>query len=135
MPDDHSHVAASGKKRLAVAVVLTLIFVVGEFIAGWRSHSLALISDAGHNLADAIALILSWYALSVTLRPHDSSKTFGYHRAGTLAALANALSLGVIALIIVWEAIQRLYSPEPVMAGPMVVVALVAIVLNSVISF
>jgi cobalt-zinc-cadmium efflux system protein len=69
------------------------MFVVGEFIAGWRSHSLALLSDAGHNLADAIALILSWYDLSVTLRPHDSSKTFGYHRAGTLAALANALSL------------------------------------------
>ena len=135
MSHDHSHVAASGKKRLAVAVVLTLIFVVGEFMAGWRSHSLALISDAGHNLADAIALILSWYDLSVTMRPHDSNKTFGYHRAGTLAALANALSLAVIAVIIVGEAIHRIFAPEPVMAGPMVVVALVAIALNTLISF
>ena len=135
MSHDHSHVAASGKKRLAVAVVLTLVFVIGEFLAGWRSHSLALISDAGHNFADAIALILSWYALSVTLRAHDSSKTFGYHRAGTLAALANALSLAVIALIIVWEAIHRILVPERVSAGPMVVVALVAIVVNLVISF
>jgi cobalt-zinc-cadmium efflux system protein len=135
MAHDHSHEVMADKKRLSAAVILTLLFVAGEFVAGYLTHSLALLSDSGHNLADAIALILSWYALSISLKPHDSIKTFGYHRAGTLSALVNAFSLVVIALIIMWEAIVRIIKPEPVMGAPMVIVALVAIVINSFISF
>jgi len=112
-----------------------MAFVVGEVLAGLISHSLALLSDAGHNLADAVALLLSWYAVGLVLRPRDANKTFGYHRAGTLAAVANALGLVAIALIIIWEAIQRLYAPVPVSGAPMVVVALLAVVLNAGISW
>lgn len=112
-----------------------MAFVAGEALAGLVSHSLALLSDAGHNLADALALLLSWYAVGLVLRPRDANKTFGYHRAGTLAAVANALGLVAIALIIIWEAIQRLYTPVPVSGAPMVVVALLAVALNAGISW
>jgi cobalt-zinc-cadmium efflux system protein len=119
---------------MALSVALTLAFVAGEAAAGYFAHSLALLSDAGHNLADALALVLSWYALRAARRPPDARRTFGQHRVGILAALINAVSLVVIALFIFWEAAQRLRSPQPVEGGPMIVVALVAIALNVVIS-
>ena len=119
---------------MAAAVLLTLAFVIGEAIAGWLGHSLALLSDAGHNLADAAALAFSWYALSVAGKPSHRGMTFGYHRVGILAALANALSLVVIALLIMWEAVDRLQHPEIASGGLMVVVATVAIVINVLIS-
>ncbi len=115
---------------MAMAVGLTLAFVIGEAAAGFVSHSLALLSDAGHNFADALALILSWYALCIAHRPSNSKQTFGYHRVGILAALLNAVSLVVIALLIGWEAIQRLRSPTPVQSGLMIWVALAAIGVN-----
>ncbi len=132
----HSHATdgAESGRRLAMSTVLTLVFVLGEAVAGYFSHSLALLSDAGHNFADALALILSWYALRMARRPADAKQTFGYHRVGILAALVNAVSLVVIALYIFWEGVQRLRVPEPVQSGPMIVVALVAVVLNGVIS-
>jgi cobalt-zinc-cadmium efflux system protein len=120
---------------MALSVALTMAFVVGEAVAGYLAHSLALLSDAGHNLADALALVLTWYALRVSRRPADARRTFGNHRMGILAALINAVSLVVIALFIFWEAAQRLRTPEPVAGGAMIGVALVAIVLNGVISF
>lgn len=103
----HNHVVteSQGERRIGIAILLTITFVVGEFIAGSISHSLALLSDAGHNFTDALALLLSWYALKMTLRPGDASRTFGYHRASILTALVNAASLAVISLVIIWEAI------------------------------
>src|SRR3954452_13440306 len=86
------------------ALVLTLCFVVGEAVAGWLGHSLALLSDAGHNLTDAAALGLSWYAMRMAARPSHHGMTFGYHRIGVMAAFVNAVSLVVIALAIAWEA-------------------------------
>src|SRR4030088_632585 len=103
----HHHGAATGR-RLVFSIALTAAFVVGELVAGLFSHSLALVSDAGHNFADALALILSWYALGAARRPANANRTFGYHRVGILAALANAVALVVIALLIFWEAAQRL---------------------------
>lgn len=120
---------------MAFAVVLTGLFVVGEAIAGWFGHSVALFSDAGHNLADAMALLFSWYALHAAGRPSSATRTFGYHRVGILAALVNASSLVVIALLIAWEAIGRLLHPQPVAGGLMIVVAAVAMVLNAAIAF
>jgi cobalt-zinc-cadmium efflux system protein len=79
-------------------------------------------------------LVLSWYAVRVGRWPADAKRTFGYHRAGVLAALVNAVSLVVIALLIFWEAVQRFRSPEPVQSGPMIGVAIGAIVLNAVIT-
>jgi cobalt-zinc-cadmium efflux system protein len=115
---------------MAVAVAVTLAFVVAEALAGWFGNSLALLSDAGHNLADAAALGLSWYALRMADKPSHPGMTFGYHRVGVFAALANAVSLVVIALMIGFEAIARLRDPEPASGRVMVVVAMMAIVVN-----
>ena len=95
---------------------------------------MVLLSDAGHNLADALALIFSWYALRLAGKPADARRTYGSHRAGILAALVNAAALVVIALFIFWEAVERLRSPEPVQGGLMIGVALAAVLLNGVIA-
>jgi len=134
MTHDHASPEPVSGRRLGLSILLTFAFVLAEAVAGYFAHSLALLSDAGHNLADALALILSWYAIRVARRPADASRTYGYLRVGILAALVNAVSLVVLALIIVWEAISRLRTPEPVQAGPMIVVAFVAMVLNGIIS-
>jgi cobalt-zinc-cadmium efflux system protein len=93
-----------------------------------------LLSDAGHNFADALALVLTWYAVFVSQRPSSARRTYGYHRVGILAALINAASLVVIALLIFWEAVERLRHPEPVRSGAMIGVAMAAILLNTVIT-
>ncbi len=118
---------------MGAAVSLTLLFVLVEAAFGWFAHSLALLSDAGHNLADAAALGFSWYALSVASKPSHEGMTFGYHRVGIFAALANALSLVLIALLIGWEAIERIRDPQLANGGVMIGVAVAAIVVNLVI--
>ncbi len=130
---DHGHESIPGSK-LGLAVGLTLAFVIAEAISGYFAHSLALLSDAGHNFADAAALGFSWYAVWVSKRPANHNMTFGYHRVGILAALLNAVSLVVIALLIGWEACGRLRHPEPVHGWLMVIVAAVAIGMNVLIS-
>jgi cobalt-zinc-cadmium efflux system protein len=130
----HQHGGSVTSRFIGVSIVLTVLFVLAEAMAGYWSNSLALLSDAGHNFADALALVFSWYAVQVGIRPADARRTFGYHRAGILAALVNAGSLVVIALYIFWEAFQRLRSPEPVHGGLMIGVALVAVLLNGLIS-
>ena len=134
MSHSHSTVGAEGGPRMGLAIVLTLAFVVGEAVAGLYAHSLALLSDAAHNFSDALALIFSWYALRIAQRPADADRTYGWHRVGILAALANSVSLVAMALFIFYEAVRRLLDSEPVQNGPMIVVALVAVVLNVVIS-
>jgi cobalt-zinc-cadmium efflux system protein len=119
---------------MAAAVALTLAFVIVEASAGWFGRSLALLSDAGHNLADAVALGFSWYALRIANRPSHHGMTFGYHRVGVFAALVNSLSLVVIAVLIGWEALGRIRHPELASGGLMVGVAAAAIVVNVVIS-
>src|SRR6266571_3777904 len=109
----HSHAPANASNwTMGMAVTLTLVFVVVEAVCGWVAHSLALLSDAGHNLADAAALGFSWYALWISRKPSHHGMTFGYHRVGVFAALANAVSLVVIAVLIGWEAISRIRQPE-----------------------
>src|SRR5690242_6302608 len=130
---DHNHSAVSGT-TMGVAVAATLAFVVAEAVAGWFGHSLALLSDAGHNLADAAALAFSWYALRMATKPSHRGMTFGYHRLGVMAALVNAVSLVFIAMAIAWEALARIREPEPASGVLMIVVAAVAIVINGVIS-
>ena len=125
----HSHAPVSSAK-MGLAVGLTLAFVVVEAIAGGIAHSLSLLSDAGHNFADAAALGLSWYALWIAKKPSHARMTFGYHRVGILAALVNAVSLVVIALTIFWEAAGRLHHPDPAHGGIMIAVAAVAVALN-----
>jgi cobalt-zinc-cadmium efflux system protein len=129
----HRHARAPTSRRLLWSIFLTSAFVVAELAAGCFANSIALLSDAGHNFADVLALAISWYGLRLTHRPPDSRRTFGYHRAGVLAALVNAVSLVVIGLVILWEATQRLRAPPPVQSGPMIVVAVVAVALNGLI--
>lgn len=133
MGQGHDHGSATGK-RLLFSVIIMLAFVIGEAVAGYFANSLALLSDAGHNFADALALVLSWYALWIAQRPSSAKRSFGNHRVGILVALVNAVSLVVIALLIFWEAVSRFRHPEPVQPTPMIVVALIAILLNTVIS-
>jgi cobalt-zinc-cadmium efflux system protein len=115
---------------MALALAITLGFVFIEAAAGLVANSLALLTDAAHNLTDVIALALSWYAVRLTLRPANSGKTFGYHRAGILIALFNSTTLVLIALGIFYEAYQRLLNPPEVAGGLMTVVAALAFVVN-----
>jgi cobalt-zinc-cadmium efflux system protein len=115
---------------MCAVVTLTLMFVVVEALCGWLAHSLALLSDAGHNLADAAALGFSWYALWISSKPSHQGMTFGYHRVGVFAALANALSLVLIALLIGWEAIARIRQPEVANGVVMIGVAVAAVIVN-----
>lgn len=117
-------------RTMGAAVALTLAFVVVEAVCGWLAHSLALLSDAGHNLADAAALGFSWYALSIADKPSHEGMTFGYHRVGIFAALANAISLVLIAVFIGWEAIARIRDPQTANGSVMMVVAVAAIIVN-----
>jgi cobalt-zinc-cadmium efflux system protein len=134
MGHGHDHGPSLTGRRLLLSVFITVVFVVGEAVTGYFSNSLALMSDAGHNFADALALILSWYGLWIARRPSSEKHSYGYHRVGILTALVNAVALVVIALAVFWEAISRLRHPEPVQSKPMIIVALVAILLNTVIS-
>jgi cobalt-zinc-cadmium efflux system protein len=130
----HSHVPANvSNLTMGIAVALTLVFVLVEAVCGLLAHSLALLSDAGHNLTDAAALGFSWYALWISNKPSHQGMTFGYHRVGVLAALCNAVSLLVIAVFIAWEAIARLRQPEAADGVLMIAVAASAVVVNLVI--
>jgi len=134
MTHSHDHGATPTRRRLVLSILITLIFVLVEAITGYFSRSLALMSDAGHNFADALALIFAWYGVWIALKPSTARRTFGYHRVGTLAALVNSVSLVVIALLVFWEAIDRLRHPQPVHSTPMIIVAVIAILMNTVIS-
>jgi cobalt-zinc-cadmium efflux system protein len=127
---DSTHVSSG---TMAAAVALTLGFVVAEAAAGYIGRSLALLSDAGHNLADVAALGLSWYGLSIARKPSHHGMTYGYHRVAVIAALVNAISLAVIALWIAWEAVARLRLPEPPNGWLMIGIALTGVVINVVI--
>src|SRR5438105_12649173 len=113
----HAHVAGGPTGVLKISLAVTLSYIVLLVVAGIRAHSLALLSEAGHNLSDFLALLLSLVAVYFQTRPPSSTKTFGYHRAGVLAALINAISLVVVSFLIFYEAIKRLRTPEDVHAG------------------
>ena len=131
MSGSHSHGAGISSNKMWFATAITFAFCLGEALVGYKSNSLALMADAGHNFADALALALSAFAIWVATKPADSKRTFGYHRVGILAALINAVGLVVMAIVIFWEAIQRLQNPEHVQSTPMIWMALLAIILNS----
>jgi cobalt-zinc-cadmium efflux system protein len=128
----HHHHHGTGQ-ILKWSAIATLTFVTVEVFAGVRSGSLALLSDAGHNFTDALALVLAAFGHHLQLKPADDVKTFGYHRAGVLAAFVNALTLVGVAGFIFWEAVQLLMHPAPIESGVMGVVAAISLVLNGVI--
>ena len=129
----HLHEAANhSTKRLSISLVITLIFVFLEAAAGIFSNSLALLTDAAHNLTDVIALALSWFAIRVTTRPSNERKTYGYHRVGILVALANSTTLVLISLGIFYEAYHRFINPPEVQSNILIGVGLIAVVINIV---
>jgi cobalt-zinc-cadmium efflux system protein len=128
---DHSDLTRS---RLRQAFLLTALILVVEALAGYFSHSLALLSDAGHILTDVVALGLAWFAVAQARRPADARRTYGYHRVGILAAMANGATLLLIVAAITYEAARRFAHPEPVQGGVVIVSALVAIAVNAYIA-
>jgi cobalt-zinc-cadmium efflux system protein len=131
----HSHLREAAKQttsRLALSLFLTLAFVAVEAAAGYFANSLALLTDAAHNLTDVIALGLSWFAIRITAQPANARKTYGYHRAGILVALLNSTTLVLISLGIFYEAYQRLLSPPEVQSSILIGVGLIAVVINLV---
>jgi cobalt-zinc-cadmium efflux system protein len=132
----HVHVHGGGgpKRVLKVSLGVTLAYIVLLVVAGIRAHSLALLSEAGHNLSDFLALLLSLVAVYLQSRPASSTKTYGYHRAGVLAALVNAVSLVAVSFFIFYEAFRRLQHPEHVQASVMMWVAAAGVVMNGVIA-
>jgi cobalt-zinc-cadmium efflux system protein len=130
---DQTHNMA--KQTLRLAFLLTLFILAAELSGGIIAHSLALLSDAGHVLTDLFALGLAWFAVVQAERPANEQKTFGYHRVGILVALANAVTLILISLIIVWEAIQRFQYAEPIQPLIMFLAAGVGIAVNLFLGF
>jgi cobalt-zinc-cadmium efflux system protein len=130
----HSHGAGSPKQVLKISLGVTLAYIVLLIVAGIRAHSLALLSEAGHNLSDFLALLLSLVAVYLQSRPASATKTYGYHRAGVLAALVNAVSLVAVAFFIFYEAFRRLQHPQHVQAAVMMWVAAAGVVMNGVIA-
>ena len=122
--DDHTHRLIADRRALTMALVLVLAVMVGEIVAGVIGGSLALLADAGHMLTDAAALGFALFAAAMSARPAVGRWTFGYSRLEILAAQANGLTLGLIALWVVWSAIHRLVDPTDVRGGLVLVVAL-----------
>jgi cobalt-zinc-cadmium efflux system protein len=129
----HGHPHGTGRV-LRISLAVTLLYILLLVVAGIRAHSLALLSEAGHNLSDFLALLLSLVALYLEGRPPSATKTYGYRRAGVLAALVNSLSLILIAFFIFYEAFRRLQHPEQVHAGIMMGVAAAGVIMNGVIA-
>lgn len=129
---EHDVDRAHDRRALRWALTLTAVFCVVEFVGGWLTNSLALLSDAVHMLTDVGALVLGLFALWVAGRPPSDSKTFGYHRAEILAALANGVALGLAVLFILGEAGERLRNPAPVATGGMMAVAAIGMAVNLV---
>jgi cobalt-zinc-cadmium efflux system protein len=119
---------------LLFSLVATLAYVLVTLVAGLRAHSLALLSESGHNVSDFLALLLSFAAVYFQSRPADHTKTFGYQRAGVLAAFINAATLIVISVWIAVEAVHRLSAPVAVQPKLMMIVAAAGVVMNGVIA-
>jgi cobalt-zinc-cadmium efflux system protein len=132
------HMVATPNRKmqsvLKISMALTAAYVVATFVFGIRAHSLALISEAGHNVSDLLAILLSFVAVYFQARPATAEKTFGYQRAGVLAAFVNALTLIVLAAWIAFTAIHRLSHPVAVQPRLMMLVALAGVLMNGTVA-
>ncbi|HUI40459.1 MAG TPA: cation diffusion facilitator family transporter [Terriglobia bacterium] len=130
----HGH-SRSAAWALNLGLALTFALAAAEFVAGHFGHSLALVSDGWHNLSDVPSLALAWFALRLEGRSPDPQRTYGYGRAGVLAAFVNALFMLAVAAYLCFEGYQRILRPERVSTGLMLGVGLLALVVNSALSF
>lgn len=131
--EGHGHtpaVTAGNVRRIRLVFMLTVGYALIQVVGGWLAGSLALIADAGHMLSDAAALLLALIAYRLASRAADATRTYGFHRVRVLAALANGAALLGLVAWIVWEAIARFREPSPVLAGPMLAVAVIGLLVN-----
>lgn len=126
----HNHSHENNQRRLFIALGITASYCLVEFIGGWLTHSLALLSDAGHMLSDVTAMALSLFAAYVAALPVTSQKTFGYYRAEILAAFVNGLTLWLIAGIIFREAYYRFFTSAEVHGHGMILIASIGLCIN-----
>jgi cobalt-zinc-cadmium efflux system protein len=131
-PGGHVHAPANFGAAFAIGIALNTAFVIAEAIFGIASNSMALVADAGHNLSDALGLVVAWVAVILSKRAPSTRFTYGLRGSSILAALFNAVFLLVTVGAIGWEAIQRLLHPEPVGGMTVIIVAAVGIVINGV---
>lgn len=129
---DHSHSHQSNRRRLIAVLALTFTYMLAEAIGGFVTNSLALLSDAGHMLADVASLGLALLALWFAARPATAKKTYGYYRMEILAALANGAALVVISLLISYEAFQRIKHPQDVQGLEVMLIAIGGLAINAV---
>ena len=127
----HDHGTPDLNRAFAIGVGLNLTFVAVEAIYGLKAHSLSLLADAGHNLADVMGLLLAWGAGVLATRLPSARRTYGLRRTSILAALGNAVLLLLAVGGILWEAAQRFRAPEPVQSGVVIWVALIGIGINT----
>ncbi|NLR73360.1 cation transporter [Novosphingobium sp. ERN07] len=128
----HSHAPASFGRAFAIGIGLNLAFVIVEAAYGVISGSMALVADAGHNLSDVLGLVIAWIASVLTARPPSARFTYGFKSSSILAALGNAAFLLVALGAILVETIRRLFEPEPVVGGTVMIVAAIGIVINTI---
>jgi cobalt-zinc-cadmium efflux system protein len=126
----HHHGGDGSQKGLLIALIITAGIMLLEFFGGLFTNSLALLSDSGHMLSDAVSLLLSLIALRYAAKPASPLKTYGYHRFEILAALFNGVTLFAIALIIMWEAVHRFANPPTVASGSMMLIACIGLLAN-----
>lgn len=126
----HGHHQHRNERRSLIALLLVGVFLFVEIAGGLLSGSLALLADAGHMATDAASLLLAWSAFRLSRRPHDAGKSFGYYRFEVIAAFINGLALLLLVGWIVYEAIMRIKAPTPVLAGPMLAIAVTGLLVN-----
>jgi cobalt-zinc-cadmium efflux system protein len=127
----HSHAPPSNNAAFAIGVTLNLAFVVAEVVFGLAAHSLALLSDAGHNLSDVFGLLIAWGAIHIGKSLPTKHRTYGLRRSSILAALTNAIVLLVVVGGITWEAIKRIFQPEVVAGTTVIWVAAAGVIINT----
>lgn len=126
----HHHHEVSGK-NLFITIVLNIIITLAQFIGGFLSGSLALLSDAMHNFSDVLSLLIAFWANRLSKRPNNITKTFGYHRAEIIAALFNSSLLIAISVYLIFEAVHKLYNPEPIDSTWVIALGLLGIFVNA----
>ncbi|MCF6172007.1 MAG: cation diffusion facilitator family transporter [Bacteroidales bacterium] len=126
----HHHPAKAEGKKLFWTVLLNLVITIAEFVGGILSNSLALVSDAFHNLGDTFAILIAWITVRISKRASDKRHTFGYKRIQILAALFNSVTLIAISIFLLFEAYERFLNPSPVKSLLMLIVASIGLLAN-----
>ncbi|TCK17950.1 cobalt-zinc-cadmium efflux system protein [Thiogranum longum] len=133
MSHDHVHqhdIESMGDRRLLLAIIANMLLTVAQVVGGIVSGSLSLVADALHNFSDASSLLIAWLARRIGRQPADDLRTFGYRRAEVIAALVNLVSLVIIGIYLLYEAVWRIFQPQVIEGWIVVIVAGVALVVD-----